>query len=281
MSKKVWKQEFSKKFLSLVKVNSRFEIFRDWAYIVGITCHQTPVNLGILPKDEAYQRLENCYLERVQKYDSNALKVFADLFGIVQIALSEEKTDFLGQLHQELEVSFQKDKGQFFTPYSVAKMTAQLTMTKEFLQDIIAKNGYITVGEPAVGAGSLLIAAAEVIEELGYDPRKHMYFEGVDIDQLCCDMAYIQMSVMGIPGFIIHGNSLSRETWEVRPTPQLQILRKRKEINPLYKLSQILIELGGEIEDDISQTSETKEDKQNQKENKGNVIRQLNLFEDL
>ncbi|BAZ36871.1 N-6 DNA methylase (plasmid) [Calothrix sp. NIES-4101] len=279
-----WKQEFSKKFLSIIKVSSRFDTFRDWAHLVAITCHQAPVNLGILPKDDTYERLENSYLEKVKAFDSSTLNVFAELFGIVQLAFSEAKTDFLGQLYQELEIGFQKDNGQFFTPYSVAKMTAEATITADFLQPKIEKNGFITVGEPAVGAGALLIAAAEVIEELGYDPRKHMYFEGVDVDRLCFDMAYIQMSVMGIPGRIIHGNSLSQEIWEVRKTPPLQLIEKHEEIDPSYKISQLLLQLESEELNDNSHTLETKETENREKRKKNNRTpegRQLNLFEDL
>jgi hypothetical protein len=279
-----WKQEFSKKFLSIIKVSSRFDMFRDWAHLVAITCHQAPVNLGILPKDDTYERLENCYLEKVKAFDSSTLTVFTELFAIVQIAFSEAKTDFLGQLYQELEIGFQKDNGQFFTPYSVAKMTAEATITADFLQPKIEKNGFITVGEPAVGAGALLIAAAEVIEELGFDPRKHMYFEGVDIDPICCDMAYIQMSVMGIPGVIIHGNSLSQEVWEVRRTPGLQLIQKREEIHPIYKISQLLLQLESEVSEDNSNTLKNKqqENQPSEKEDRGRQeIKQLNLFEDL
>jgi N-6 DNA Methylase len=269
-----WKQEFSKKFLSLIKHKNRYELFRDWAHLSAITCEQMPVNLGILPRDESYEQREKCYLERVKAFDSNTLEVFSEMLGALQLGLNESLTDFLGELHQELEISFQRDNGQFFTPFSIAKVTAEATITADFLQDIIKKNGFITVAEPAVGAGSLLIAGALVMKELGYDPCRQMYFEGVDIDPLCCDLSYIQMSIIGVPGVIIHGNSLSMETWSRRATPKLQLIRRYREISPMYKISQVLIQMEQEDLNDSAVTLKA------EKENKGNP-KQLNLFEDL
>lgn len=294
MSLQEWKRQFEKKFTSLISNcnKNRYEVFRDWAYVAAITCHQSPVNLGILPKDETYDRFENLYLERVKKYDRDSLQVFAEMFAIVQLALNEHKTDFIGQLHQELSVGWQKDKGQFFTPYAVAKVTAQMILNKESVDRLIKKKGYVIVGEPTVGAGSFLIAAAEVIEELGYDPRKNMYFEGTDIDQLCCDMTYIQMSVLGIPGFVIHGNTLSMEVWESRPTPQLQLIQKRGQIDPMYKLLAVIQQMEGnnipsegnnvspeEKKLEGKEVQETEQEAQVQQEYDF-TPRQLNLFED-
>lgn len=275
-----WKQEFSKKFLSLIKHKNRYELFRDWAHLSAIACQQTPVNLGVLPKSEAYERLESLYMERIKAYDAHTLKVFSEMLGVVNIALAEAKTDFLGEMYEELEISSQKDSGQFFTPYSVAKMIAETNITADFLSEVIERNGCVTIAEPAVGAGSLLIAATSVIENLGFNPQNQMYFEGVDVDRLCCDLSYIQMSVMGTVGFIIHGNSLSCEYWDARPTPRLQILQKYEEVNPIYKISQML--LG--IERDISLTKAQEEvcEVISKQEIKGyEESRQLNLFEDL
>lgn len=96
MSLQGLKKEFEKKFLSLISScnRNRYEVFRDWTYVVAITCYQSPVNLGILTKDETYDRFENLYLEKVKKYDRESLQVFVQMFGIVQLVLNEHKTDF-------------------------------------------------------------------------------------------------------------------------------------------------------------------------------------------
>ncbi len=46
-----------------------------------------------------------------------------------------------------------------------------------------------------------------------------MWFQGTDIDITCVRMAYIQTSLLGIPGEVIHGNTLSLECWLRLITP--------------------------------------------------------------
>jgi 8-oxo-dGTP pyrophosphatase MutT (NUDIX family) len=146
-------------------------------------------------------------------------------------------------VYQELEIS-SKRKGEFFTPYALSKAMAQMLFDKERIQMAIDEKGFVSIGEPACGAGGMLIAASEVIEELGFDPRRMVFFEATDINRLCFDMTYIQLSVLGIPGFVCHGNSLTQEMWTRRPTPQLQLSLKRHEVEPAaWKMLSLLSEL--------------------------------------
>lgn len=170
-------------------------------------------------------------MEFVPQYGKEGLQTFSEMFGVVQYALHLGKTDFLGEIFQELGLN-SKRKGEFFTPYTVSKAMAQMLFSKETIQMAIDEKGFVSISEPACGAGGMLIAASEVIEELGFEPRRMVFFEATDIDRLCFDMTYIQLSVLGIPGFVCHGNSLSQELWTRRPTPQLQLALKRHEVDP-------------------------------------------------
>ena len=55
--------------------------------------------------------------------------------------------------------------GQFFTPYDVSRMMAEMTF--DTVDEIIAEQGFVTVQEPACGAGGMIIAAADVIDAQG------------------------------------------------------------------------------------------------------------------
>lgn len=233
-----YKHEFSTKLLSLVHSRSRYEVFRDWVEVATITSQQVPYHQGILKKDELYKQGERRYLEIVKEYDRDSLQVFAEMFGLVQLVLSTAKSDFLGQLHQELEIGWKADLGQFFMPYPVAKLMARLSIDKHLLDEQITHKGYVSFHEPAVGAGCFLIAATEVIEELGYNPQECMYFEAVDLDSLCANMTYIQLSALGISGTVIHGNSLSLEVYGVRYTPAFLIAKKLRELHDVPTLTQ-------------------------------------------
>ena len=44
-----------------------------------------------------------------------------------------------------------------------------------------------------------------------------------DIDNLCVNMAYLQLGILGLSVRITHGNSLTDEVWDAFDTPNLQI----------------------------------------------------------
>ena len=48
--------------------------------------------------------------------------------------------------------------------------------------------------------------------ERGYNPSTQMLVTCMDIDSLCCDMAYIQLTLLGIAASIVHGDTLSMTT---------------------------------------------------------------------
>ena len=107
--------------------------------------------------------------------------------------------------------------GQFFTPYDVARM---LAMTS--LQDaaaIIGQNGFLTLQEPASGAGGMVLAAADALTQQGFDPGLHMLVNAIDVSPLCFHMTFLQLSLRGIPALVEHGNTLSGERFARAWTP--------------------------------------------------------------
>ncbi len=49
---------------------------------------------------------------------------------------------------------------------------------------------FVTISEPACGAGAMMIAAVAEIQALGYMPSQHMWVSCVDIDVVAMSMAY-------------------------------------------------------------------------------------------
>jgi len=199
-------------------------VFTDWLEIAACAIHQEPYHAGLVRKDEAFEQVEAQYMAAVKKYTREELDAFAKLLGITKLALWEGKTDFLGQLYMELEISNDRNS-EFFTPFPVALMMAKMTFGDVSGQ--IKEKGFITVGEPACGGGAMLIAAAQVIEEQGFDPGAVMFFDATDISKPCCNMAYLQTSILGLSGIVRHGNSLSREQWGQWITPICRLFPAR------------------------------------------------------
>jgi type I restriction-modification system DNA methylase subunit len=111
-------------------------------------------------------KLEEQYTNVAKRYNSTS--GFSNMLALVVEALeANPEQDFIGDIYMEAEVSNSR-AGQFFTPYTLAKMSAGLTFNKEAADSAIASKGFVTVGEPACGCGSMLIAWRNVMAERGY-----------------------------------------------------------------------------------------------------------------
>src|SRR5690606_29494971 len=119
--------------------------------------------------------------------------------------------DFLGGVAAEIG-ALDSGLGQFFTPYEISLLMAEMNLTGA--PDIIAREGFLTLSEPAAGAGGMVLAAADVIEAKGFCPAKNLWVEAVELNRATFHMAYIQISARGIAGEVICGNSLSLEVYE-------------------------------------------------------------------
>lgn len=159
---------------------------------------------------------EQAYLERARKYSKQELGTFAEMLAEVVVALDNNTDqDFLGELFMALELGNQW-KGQFFTPYSVCKMMAAITYGDE-MEQRIEQQGWVSVNDPACGAGALLIAFANecLKPERSINYQTSVLFVAQDIDLLAGCMCYIQLSLLGCPGYVVIANTLSNPSTSI------------------------------------------------------------------
>lgn len=165
--------------------------------------------------DEA-DRLEEDYMRIVRSYqDPDAIRIMPELLAIAALALARGGSDFFGLVAAEIG-TLDGRLGQFFTPYDTSRMIARMTL--QGIGEKIAERGYFTLMEPAAGVGGMLVAAADVVEEMGYDPATTMWFEAVELNNSTAQMLYIQTCLRGLSGMVFHGNSLTLETFRATPT---------------------------------------------------------------
>jgi hypothetical protein len=163
----------------------------------------------------------------VARYPADDIRAMPKLLALTQLAVASEGCDFLGRLATELDLLDAK-LGQFITPYEVARLMAELALMDA--REIIAERGFITLQEPASGAGGMVLAAADVLQKQGFDPQSTLYVEATDVALLCFKMTYLQLAVRGVPATVIRGNSLSLESFESARTPAfLPFLRQHHE----------------------------------------------------
>lgn len=163
------------------------------------------------PWPDQREQLEAQYMEVVGRYrDKDHIRAMPEYLGMALGEIGLGGIDFLGQVAAEMG-ALDGRMGQFFTPYEVSRLMAEINFTN--VDAIIEENGFVTVQEPAAGAGGMLLAVADVIESKGYDLETQVWIEATELSRSTYHICYVQCAARGLAGRIIHGNSLSLETY--------------------------------------------------------------------
>ena len=101
--------------------------------------------------------------------------------------------------------------GQFFTPYDICRMMAKISLNggERDAKTEILDHGYISINDPACGAGATLIAAANQLRNQYINYQTDALFVGQDIDRIAGMMCYIQLSLLGCAGYVVIADTLS------------------------------------------------------------------------
>lgn len=154
--------------------------------------------------------LEARYMQIVATYrDKDAVRAYPEL--VAMVFQGVQSGDFLGHIAAAIG-ALNDAQGQFFTPFEVSRLLAEMTWGEHEAR--IEEQGYLTLQEPACGAGGMILALALVMHQRGYDPTSQLFVSAVDISNQCYWMTYLQLTLAGIPAQVIRGNSLSLEIFE-------------------------------------------------------------------
>lgn len=197
---------------------STWEIFEDWLAMSSIAISNT---VDLVQAEER----EKQYLDIVKKYNKQELNKLAECLGILTTSLNKEFntsgiTDLLGKVFHALQLH-NKYHGQFFTPFHICEFMGLTTFdgNEPSTETVLKKQDYITLLEPCIGSGGLVLGFCKAMMKRKHNPQRELCVTGVDIDIKCVHMAYLQLSLFGIPAVIIHGNSITEEQWSVWKTP--------------------------------------------------------------
>lgn len=160
---------------------------------------------------------EDEYLKIVGRYTKEEAEGMAQGLALVTLGLEVGMSDFLGSLFMALELG-DAWKGQFFTPYEISRLMASMTMGDKGGPEI-QERGFVTVSDPCIGGGAMVIAAAHALLDQGINYQQCMHAVACDIDIVAVHMAYIQCSLLHIPAVIYHSNSLTLKVWSEWKTP--------------------------------------------------------------
>ena len=194
------KREFVKIIQELCYGRQPWEVWSD-----VITVMACSIANAIDKSPKRHENREREYADCIKRL--GGVEKPAQLFTILVEALeANPDQDFLGELYMALELG-NHWKGQFFTPYNISQLMSEMTTGN--CQDQIDKKGWISICDPCVGGGAMLIAAANTMKRQKVNYQSHVLFVGQDVDRVVGLMAYIQISLLGCPGYIVIANTLT------------------------------------------------------------------------
>lgn len=192
-------KEFIALFEKLAERYGRFDVWSDFVVMSAVAISNS-VDLHFR------ENREQEYKERIGKYAPEESRIFGEMLAQVMMGLNEHPDqDYLGTVFSALHLH-NEWKGQFFTPYHIAVLMAQINIPKD--PDDWKSKSTVTVSDPACGAGCLMIAYANELEKVFPGAKRKTVFYAQDIDRIAGLMAYIQLSLLGCRAVVKIGNSL-------------------------------------------------------------------------
>ncbi len=180
-----------------------------------------------------FREREDMYLSIINKYDEADRMLIAEAFTMIFELLTSQIDhgfgDYLGELYMKSDTQNTKT-GQFFTPYSVSKASAEMTIDGALVKEYAENNKILTLHEPACGSGGMIMAAVDVLyNKYKFNYSHNLLVECGDIDARCVHMTYLQLSLAGVSAVVYQRDTLSMQTWQRWETPAyiMQYLRFR------------------------------------------------------
>lgn len=151
---------------------SRWQVWSDWITMSAIAVSNAT-------DQSHFDEREKQYLSIAGKYTRPEMEAFTEMLALLVVALEDNEV-----------------------------MSAVTTPTEEFQQKI-GDRGWVAVCDPTCGAGALLVAFANECRKKGINYQTNVLFVAQDIDYIVGMMCYLQMSLLGMPGYVVIGDTLA------------------------------------------------------------------------
>lgn len=196
----------------IVELFSRFDGSKNRRKIFEDFITMSAIALSNVVDKTHFDEREQRYLDIAKQYSKEELETFAEMNAHIVMGMDDNPNqDFLGEMYMNLNFG-SETTGQFFTPYSVCRVMAEVTTNFEHLEYDLEEKGFVSVTDPACGAGATLIAFANTCKEYDINYQEKVLFVAQDIDEVVGLMCYLALSYMGCPGYVVIGNSLTNPT---------------------------------------------------------------------
>ena len=196
----------------MVRDRDHYTVIRDFFELSAISIRN---NFDFGPE---HANFEKRYMEIARGYKKEYLEGFAKALGLLgeKIRSAVEGNapfaDWAGELYMDSGTSNGK-AGQFFTPYSVSQCMARINFPKDEVRAKLGEdpNRVLTIYEPTCGAGGLIVASIDALNEAGVNYSWNAFVDCGDIDPRCVHMTYVTLSLLGVPAVVRLGDALMME----------------------------------------------------------------------
>jgi type I restriction-modification system DNA methylase subunit len=199
---------------------------RDYYSVLGDFFEVSAISVKNAVDFNDHDVYEKRFDQIVKNYDKKDIRVFSECLALftseINAAINGDAMfrDFAGELYMASGTN-SKGLGQFFTPYHVSRLMAEVNFEKDrFLKEIDENpDRVITFSEPTCGAGGLMVAAIDVMHSAGINYAHNMFIDCGDIDPRCFHMSYLTLSLLGAPAVVRLGDALSMKYHRAWFTP--------------------------------------------------------------
>lgn len=189
-------------FNSLYGSRSLWEAFNDCINMFSLSFQ------NLCEKGAKFKQNEKEYKQIISKYSPKEQEIIFRIFAELSSQYEAKPfQDLLGELYMRLDMG-SKALGQFFTPYNLSQLNAQMIGIDCIKQEIQNK-GYIIANEPASGAGANIIALLEYLYQNGVNYQTDVVVVCQDISALTSKMCHVALSFLGCQAVIKIGDTLN------------------------------------------------------------------------
>lgn len=199
------KKEIIKRIKSLSGSRSPYDVYCDWIKCMALSIQ----NSICFVHDETWRKREEEFLAIMRLYAEDSC-CFAEMFALLTETLECNIGDVLGEIYMESGCG-NKNTGQFFTPFHLSELCANLNLTG------VDGTQKVYLNEPSCGGGGMIIAAAKVLKDQGVEYQNCLRVVAQDLDWKAVYMCYVQLSLLGVDAVVVQGNTLQDPDWTKRP----------------------------------------------------------------
>lgn len=189
--------DLQKAILSMSGRYTAYEIFMDWIQCSALAIQNSLCQIH----DKLWRSREEDYKRIMNKYSVEEQNRFPEMLAWLVEELEDNPRDVLGEVFMRSGMGSDAG-GQFFTPFSISQMMAELSVAPP------EEGEKVRLNEPSCGSGGSIIAAALSLKEKGVNYQKCMKVVAQDLDWRCVYMCYVQLSYLGIDAVCVQGDTL-------------------------------------------------------------------------